>query len=217
LSCVRYHASPSSSIIITFCYATANQSWRRCSWWLLQKCDIFMPPPSCGVPFVIASKSETSKCFWRWPVPKKPWIFGQKKLFRDLEGETVLTGTVNSRTFLNMATRSPDGENGGSPHSPKLLLLQSDYSIVSWRNWSFYASWHDPFDPKSWLGARGTTSQSRAVSLQAILRPQVPSNTSLVATRGRCREPQQWWWQDKLVGHSSTLLEDGKWSDLARR
>jgi hypothetical protein len=50
---------------------------------------------------------------------------------RDLEGEAVLTGTANSRTFPNMATRSLDSENGGSPRSPKLLLLQSDYSIVS--------------------------------------------------------------------------------------
>jgi hypothetical protein len=50
---------------------------------------------------------------------------------RDLEGEAVLTGTVNSRTFPNTVTRSPDGETGGSPRSPKLLLSQSDYSIVS--------------------------------------------------------------------------------------
>jgi hypothetical protein len=89
-----------------------------------------------------------------------------------------------------MATWNLDGENGGSPRSPKLLLLQSDCSIVSWRTWSFYALWHDPFDPKSWFGARGTTSQPRAVSLQATQRPQVPSNTSLLTTRGRCREPQ---------------------------
>jgi hypothetical protein len=50
---------------------------------------------------------------------------------RDLEGEAILTGIANSRTFHNMATQSPDGENGGSPHSLKLLLLQSDCSIVS--------------------------------------------------------------------------------------
>jgi hypothetical protein len=48
-----------------------------------------------------------------------------------LEGEAVLTGIANSRTFLNMVTRNPDGEIGGSPRSPKLLLSQSDYSIVS--------------------------------------------------------------------------------------
>jgi hypothetical protein len=52
-------------------------------------------------------------------------------LSRDLEGEAILTGIANMRTFLNMATRSPDGENGGSPRSPKLSLLQSDCSIVS--------------------------------------------------------------------------------------
>jgi prophage tail gpP-like protein len=41
---------------------------------------------------------------------------------QDLEGETVLTGITNSRTFLDMVTRNPDGT---------LLLSQSDYSIVS--------------------------------------------------------------------------------------
>jgi hypothetical protein len=50
---------------------------------------------------------------------------------RDLDGEAVQTGTANRRTFLNMAIRSPDDKNGRSPRSPKLLLLQSDYSIVS--------------------------------------------------------------------------------------
>jgi hypothetical protein len=50
---------------------------------------------------------------------------------RDLEGKAVLTGIANSCTFLNMVTRNPDGETRGSPRSPKLLLSQSDYSIVS--------------------------------------------------------------------------------------
>jgi hypothetical protein len=34
-----------------------------------------------------------------------------------------------------------------------------------------YASWHDPSDPRPWSGARGSTSQPRAVSLQATQRP----------------------------------------------
>jgi hypothetical protein len=89
-----------------------------------------------------------------------------------------------------MATRSPDDENKESPHFPRLLLLQSDCFVVSWRTWLFYTSWHDPSDSRPWLGARGTTTQPRAVSLQATRRPYVPSNIFLATTRGRCCELQ---------------------------
>jgi hypothetical protein len=41
---------------------------------------------------------------------------------QDLEGVVTLTGTMNSRTFLTMATQSLDGENGENSHFPKLLL-----------------------------------------------------------------------------------------------
>jgi hypothetical protein len=109
---------------------------------------------------------------------------------RDLEGEKVQKGQRIIARFLSTVAQSLDGENGENPRFPKLLLLQSDCSIASWRTWLFYASRHDPSDPRPWLGARGTTSQPRAVSLLATRRPQVPSNISSVATRGRCHEFQ---------------------------
>jgi hypothetical protein len=56
---------------------------------------------------------------------------------------------------LSIVAQSLDGENGENPHFPKLLLFHSDCSVVSWRIWLFYASWHDPFDPKSWFGCLG--------------------------------------------------------------
>jgi hypothetical protein len=87
-----------------------------------------------------------------------------------------------------MARQSQYGENGGSPRFPMLLLLQSGCSIVSWRTWLFYLSWHNPSNPRPWLGTRGMTSQLRAVPLQATWCPLVPSDISLVATRRRWHE-----------------------------
>jgi hypothetical protein len=89
-----------------------------------------------------------------------------------------------------MVTRSLDGENENSHRFPKLLPLQCGWYIVSWRTWLFYASWHDPSDPRPWLGARDMTSQPRVVSLQATWHPWMPLSISSIVTCEKCHELQ---------------------------